>query len=168
MRILYSLLFFLSYTLFNAQLLHPAANLSYRIVPKHSIFQVGIEFKPHQKMYNDSPYIFGASLLYTRLNHKDKFIPEINFIYGSPQSLIGGFFTGASITPYAIEPRLGLNFYNLILINTGYALPIDKNKYFKGITLGIQINLSGDSFYRGPHTYKPSFPVEEVNNISKI
>ena len=148
MRILVSLLFLASFTFFKAQMLHPALNLSYRTVPKHSIFQTGIEFKPHQKVVNDSPFIFGASLLYTRINHKDKLIPEVNIIYGYPQTLLGGFFVGTSITPYTVEPRIGLNFYNLILINTGYALPIDKNKYFKGTTFGIQINLSKNNFYR--------------------
>ncbi|WP_372473275.1 hypothetical protein AB4865_10595 [Capnocytophaga sp. ARDL2] len=47
---------------------------------------------------------------------------------------------GTSITPYAIEPRVGINLLNAIVIHTGYALPTENKKQFNGITFGIRWN----------------------------
>ncbi|MCQ9638986.1 hypothetical protein MP478_06240 [Chryseobacterium sp. WG14] len=81
--------------------------------------------------------ILGPSFLYSSINHTDKFIPEAH-IYLSDQ----GKLFGISGNPYSLEPRIGISLFNAIFLNTGYAFPIHKEKYFKGITFGIQFNIA--------------------------
>ncbi|WP_228406547.1 MULTISPECIES: hypothetical protein [unclassified Chryseobacterium] len=85
----------------------------------------------------DGSIILGPSLLYTHVNDKDKFIPEMNV-----NILRAGLLIGVSGNPYSLEPRIGFSLFNAIFLNTGYAFPIHKEKYFKGITFGIQFNIA--------------------------
>ena len=52
---------------------------------------------------------------------------------------------GVSGNQYSLEPRIGISLFNAIFLNTGYAFPIHKEKYFKGITFGVQLNIAPNS-----------------------
>lgn len=129
--ILFSFLFiFIS----NAQILERTAlNISYRYIGRN-VLQTGLEFKLGDS--NDKSVILGPSMLYTRINAANKFIPEANIYY-----INNGQLYGASVNQYAVEPRIGISLFNIFFLNTGYAFPIHKDKYFKGITFGIQFNI---------------------------
>ncbi|EJL71866.1 hypothetical protein [Chryseobacterium populi] len=134
---LYSFLFLL---LFNfpvtAQVLNKTSiNLAYRYTGRN-VLQAGLEFKTNDS--SAQSLIAGASFLYTRINRENKFLPEVSFHYTN----IKGQLFGVSLNPYSVEPRLGFSLFNLMYLNTGYALPIHKEKYFKGITFGIQFNIA--------------------------
>ncbi|MFC3157848.1 hypothetical protein [Chryseobacterium arachidis] len=105
-------------------------NAAYRYTGRN-VIQGGLEYRLPKSFSN---FIVGASVLYTSINDKAKFIPEFNF-YASNLGLLG-----VSVNPYSIEPRFGFSFLNTIMINTGYAIPIHNEKYFKGITFGVQLN----------------------------
>lgn len=119
----------------NAQLLEKTAvNISYRYTGRN-VLQAGLEYRFGNSY--DGSIILGPSLLYTHVNQTDKFIPEahINFLR------FGQMF-GISANPYSLEPRWGISLFNAIFLNTGYAFPIHKEKYFKGVTFGIQLNIA--------------------------
>ena len=136
MRIYYCLFLLLTSFFLKAQILdHTAISIAYRTIPKHSFLQAGLELKPPSKNIDDSPFTLGTSLLYTRIDHKDKIIPEVSVQY----SRLG--LMGISVNPYSIEPRIGFSCFNMFFINTGYSIPIDKDKNFKGVSFGFQINI---------------------------
>lgn len=124
----------LTFTL-NAQLLdQTAVSLAYRYTGRN-VLQAGLEFRLGESRYKS--VIIGPSILYTRIDQSNKFLPEANVYFNN-----NGLLYGASINPYAIEPRIGISLFNLFFLNTGYAFPIHKEKYFKGITFGIQFNIA--------------------------
>ncbi|PWN71803.1 hypothetical protein C1631_004060 [Chryseobacterium phosphatilyticum] len=127
----------------NAQIFEKTAfNLGYRYTGRN-VLQAGLELRIGESSYKS--VIIGPSVLYTRINQTDKFLPEANIYYTN-----NGQLYGASINPYSIEPRIGISVFNLFFLNTGYAFPIHKDKYFKGITFGIQFNIAptkGSKFY---------------------
>ncbi|MGL6128065.1 hypothetical protein [Chryseobacterium artocarpi] len=137
--ILFSFLFiFIS----NAQILETTAlNISYRYTGRN-VLQAGLQFKLGDS--NNKSLILGPSILYTRINETNKFLPEANVYF-----INNGQLYGASFNQYAIEPRIGVSIFNIFFLNTGYAFPIHKDKYFKGITFGIQFNIApkNTSFY---------------------
>ncbi|RXM51044.1 MULTISPECIES: hypothetical protein [unclassified Chryseobacterium] len=127
--------FLLSFFISKAQLLDKAAlNIAYRYTGRN-VLQAGLEFRLGESNYQS--VILGPSMLYTRINETNKFIPEVNIYY-----INNGLLYGTSINQYALEPRIGISLFNLLFINTGYAFPIHKEKYFKGITFGIQFNIA--------------------------
>ncbi|WP_160137344.1 hypothetical protein [Chryseobacterium sp. c4a] len=127
--------FLLSLITANAQILdRTAVNLAYRYTGRN-VLQAGLEFRLGDSNYKS--VILGPSMLYTRINETNKFIPEANAYYTN-----NGQLYGVSINQYAIEPRIGISLFNLFFLNTGYAFPIHKEKYFKGITFGIQFNIA--------------------------
>ncbi|MBP2615336.1 hypothetical protein [Chryseobacterium jejuense] len=135
MKNYFVLTFLLSIILTNAQILDKAAvNLAYRYTGRN-VLQAGLEFRLGESSYKS--LIIGPSMLYTRINETHKFLPEANVYYTN-----NGQLYGVSINEYAIEPRIGISLLNLLFLNTGYAFPIHKEKYFKGITLGIQFNIA--------------------------
>jgi len=118
-----------------AQLLEKTAlNVSYRYTGRN-VLQAGLEYRFGNSY--DGSIILGPSLLYTRVNDTDKFIPEMNI-----NLLRAGLLIGVSGNPYSLEPRIGVSLFNAIFLNTGYAFPIHKEKYFKGVTFGIQLNIA--------------------------
>lgn len=118
-----------------AQLLEKTAlNVSYRYTGRN-VLQAGLEYRLGNSY--DGSIILGPSLLYTRVNDTDKFIPEMNI-----NLLRAGLLFGVSGNPYSLEPRIGVSLFNAIFLNTGYAFPIHKEKYFKGVTFGIQLNIA--------------------------
>ncbi|WP_370900449.1 hypothetical protein [Chryseobacterium gossypii] len=136
MKLYYSLLFLLSASLSYAQLWQKTAiNIGYRYTGRN-VLQAGLEFKTNGM--SEQSVIAGVSMLYTFCNHEEKFLPEANIYYSS----ISGYLLGASLNPYAVEPRLGFSLFNFIYLNTGYALPIHRDKYFRGITFGVQLNIA--------------------------
>ncbi|EKB57264.1 hypothetical protein [Bergeyella zoohelcum] len=95
-------------------------------------YGVGLEYrvtKPHEAVFN-----VAARALVTPIEDKNKIVPELRMDYGT------WYLLGVSATPYAVEPRLGLSFLNMLVIHTGYAMPIHSEKYFKGITFGVRVN----------------------------
>ncbi|MBV8327690.1 hypothetical protein [Chryseobacterium sp.] len=119
----------------NAQIMEKTAlNIGYRYTGRN-VLQAGLEFRLGETNYKS--VIIGPSLLYTRMNHTDKFLPEAHVYYTN-----NGPLCGVSVNPYSIEPRIGISLFNALFINTGYAFPINKEKYFKGITFGVQLNIA--------------------------
>ncbi|NIF04898.1 hypothetical protein F3J23_05540 [Chryseobacterium sp. Tr-659] len=118
-----------------AQLLEKTAlNISYRYTGRN-VLQAGLEYRFGDSY--DGSIIVGPSLLYTRFNDTDRFIPEMNI-----NILRAGLLVGISGNPYSLEPRIGVSLFNAIFLNTGYAFPIHRDKYFKGMTFGIQFNIA--------------------------
>lgn len=135
MKKYFAMALFLVFITSNAQLLDKTAlNIGYRYTGRN-VLQAGLEFRLGES--NDKSVVFGPSILYTRINQTDKLIPEANAYY-----INNGLLSGVSINQYSVEPRIGISLFNLFFINTGYAIPIHKEKYFKGITFGIQFNIA--------------------------
>ncbi|MCL1676159.1 hypothetical protein [Elizabethkingia meningoseptica] len=87
----------------------------------------------------------GAGAVYTPVNGNKKFLPEVHANYNNAV-----FMYGLSATLYALEPNIGLNIFNMMWLTGGYAISLNKDKYFKGITVGIQFNIApvkGSNFY---------------------
>lgn len=128
--------FFLGIFAVNGQILNKMAigtDYTYR---GRNAFGVGLEYRLSDM---EKPSVnIAARMLYTPIAGKAKILPEFRADY----NLFHAFHLGTSLTPYAIEPRFGLNLLNVVVINTGYAIPIDKNHYFRGITFGVRMNLS--------------------------
>lgn len=136
MRLYHFLITFLLTPAVHAQLWDKTAfNAAYRYTGRN-VVQAGLEFKTNTG--REQSMIAGASVLYTSVNQKDKFLPEANIYYTHSQGLL----MGVSVNPYSIEPRIGFSFINILYINTGYAIPIHREKFFKGITFGVQFNIS--------------------------
>lgn len=138
--------FVLPFFLFNiisyAQILEKTAiNVGYRYTGRN-VLQAGLAFRIGESKYKS--VILGPSVLYTHVNRTDKFIPEANINF-----MNNGAMFGISGNPYSLEPRIGISLFNAIFLNTGYAFPIHKEKYFKGITFGVQLNIApnGSKFY---------------------
>lgn len=135
MKKYFAIVFLLSILSINAQILDKTAvNIAYRYTGRN-VLQAGLEFRVGDSNYKS--VVLGPSILYTRINQTNKFLPEANIYYTN-----NGQLYGISINQYAIEPRIGISLFNLFFLNTGYAFPIHKEKYFKGITFGIQFNIA--------------------------
>ncbi|MEG0925192.1 hypothetical protein [Chryseobacterium sp.] len=135
MKKYFAILFLISMTTANAQLLEKTAiNVAYRYTGRN-VLQAGLEFRLGDSRYQS--VILGPSILYTRINQTDKFLPEAHAYYTN-----NGQLYGVSVNPYSLEPRIGISLFNMLFLNTGYAFPIHKEKYFKGITFGIQFNIA--------------------------
>lgn len=122
-----------SINLFSQNLDQTAIGISYRYINRN-VLQLSIEqiIKSSQK----DKVILGASILYTSVGGQTKYIPEIHSYYTRELGLVG-----LSFSTHTIEPRIGISFFNGIYLTSGYAFPIDQNKYFKGFTFGIQLNI---------------------------
>ncbi|MGN7863683.1 hypothetical protein [Chryseobacterium sp. 22458] len=134
--------FFLFSMISYAQLLDKTAlNIGYRYTGRN-VLQAGLEFRIGESNYKS--LIIGPSVLYTRINETDKFIPEANINFVN-----NGVMFGVSGNQYSLEPRIGISLFNALFLNTGYAFPIHREKYFKGITFGVQFNIApkGSKFY---------------------
>ncbi|MGU3375551.1 hypothetical protein [Chryseobacterium sp. M5A1_1a] len=135
MKKYFVLTFLISTIMANAQLLEKTAiNVAYRYTGRN-VLQAGLEFRFGESRYKS--VILGPSVLYTRINQTDKFLPEANVYYTNDGQLYG-----VSVNQYSVEPRIGISLFNMLFLNTGYAFPIHKDKYFKGITFGIQFNIA--------------------------
>lgn len=134
--------FFLFSIISYAQILEKTAiHVGYRYTGRN-VLQAGLAFRIGESNYKS--VILGPSVLYTRINQTNKFIPEANINF-----INNGAMFGISGNRYSLEPRIGISLFNAIFLNTGYAFPIHKEKYFKGITFGVQLNIApnGSKFY---------------------
>jgi hypothetical protein len=133
----YSILILLLLTIsVQSQVLDKTAfNIAYRYTGRN-VIQGGLSYKINNE--RGQSFAVGTSVLYTPIENKAKFQPEINFNYTNS---LGQLF-GISLNPYSIEPRVGFSLFNFMYLNTGYALPIHKEKYFKGFTFGVQFNIA--------------------------
>lgn len=133
MKTFATLLLFSTVHLFSQNLEQTAVGISYRYIDRN-VLQLSIE----QVIQNSQKHkvVLGASILYTSVDGQAKYLPEIHSYYTRELGLVG-----LSVNTYAIEPRLGFSFFNGIYLTSGYAFPIDQNKYFKGLTFGIQFNI---------------------------
>ena len=75
-------------------------------------------------------------------------IPELDYIYKvatieSDMALITNLYTGVGISPYAISPKAGINFYNLFSAEFGNNFEFNPYRHFstKGFRFSIGINL---------------------------
>lgn len=138
MKKYFALPFFLFSIISYAQILEKTAiNIGYRYKGRN-VLQAGLAFRIGESNYKS--VILGPSVLCTRINQTNKFIPEANINF-----MNNGAMFGISWNPYSLEPRIGISLFNAIFLNTGYAFPIHKEKYFKGITFGLQLNIAPNS-----------------------
>ncbi|MBP7172867.1 MAG: hypothetical protein KBA33_02205 [Cloacibacterium sp.] len=122
----------------SAQILdNMAFSVNYRYLGRNAL-GTGIEFRLSDR--NVATTNLGVQVLYTSNNGHAKFIPEIHIARAFSNSSL--FFAGLSVNPYAVEPQVGFNLLNMLSLNTGYALPIHKEKYFRGVTFGFQMNIA--------------------------
>jgi hypothetical protein len=136
MKLYYSLLILLAGSAMQGQILDKTViSTAYRYTGRN-VLQGGLEYKINKS--TSESFILGASLLYTSIHDEAKFLPEANMYYTNRK----GQLLGISLNPYSIEPRIGISLFSIFYLNTGYAFPIDKERYFKGITFGIQFNIS--------------------------
>lgn len=136
MKCISLIIFLLHFSFANAQITDKmaiSADYTYR---GRNVLGLGLEFRLND--IEEPALNLATRVLYTRVDQKDKLLPELRVDYSAGHI----FHIGASITPYAMEPRIGLNFLNILVINTGYAIPIDINRYFKGVTFGLRWNFS--------------------------
>lgn len=110
-----------------------AVSAEYRYLGRN-VAGLGLEYRISDR--DAIAFNVGAKAFYTSIGGKAKVLPQFNMEYGR---LLTG---GVSVTPYAVEPQFILNFLNFIKLNTGYAVPIHKEKYFRGVTFGIQLNIA--------------------------
>ncbi|WP_223607625.1 hypothetical protein [Chryseobacterium sp. OSA05B] len=110
-------------------------NVAYRYTGRN-IIQGGLSYRINSSAKKS--FVVGTSILYTPIESKAQFLPEANFYYVNRD----GYLFDLSLNPYSIEPRLGISLFNFIYLNTGYALPIHREKYFKGLTFGVQFNIA--------------------------
>lgn len=140
MKITLILIIICSWTKVQAQFLDKlAVSAEYRYLGRN-IAGLGLEYRASNK--DEAVLNIGAKVFYTTVKRKAKILPQINIECGN---FLNG---GVSITPYAIEPQFIINVLNLIKLNTGYAIPIHQEKYFKGITFGLQINIAVGKYSR--------------------
>ncbi|ASK29567.1 hypothetical protein CEY12_05360 [Chryseobacterium sp. T16E-39] len=136
MKSYYFLLLVLSFTAVQSQVFDRMAfSTAYRYTGRN-VIQGGLSYKMNNS--TNQSLILGTSVLYSSVDGEAKFLPEASFYYTNRM----GHLFGVSLNPYSIEPRIGLSLFNFMNINTGFALPIHKEKYFKGITFGIQFNIA--------------------------
>ena len=84
----------------------------------------------------------GAGAYYGSFNRDFKFIPEAHLTY-SNTLLLGEF----SITPYNINPSIGINGMNMVRLKVGYSWETgDKDKGMKGVTFGLNFLLGTKGF----------------------
>ena len=134
MKVVLLFMFFSGVTTFSQTFDQTAIGISYRYIDRN-VLQLSLE--QSVKTSTKAQYILGAAVIYASAQGKSKVLPEIHSYYVNELALVG-----LSVNPYAIEPRLGFSIFNGIYLTSGYAIPIDHHQYFKGITLGIQINFA--------------------------
>lgn len=69
-------------------------------------------------------------------SNKVLIIPEIGF-----ETSIFIFGAGISINTQAIQPRIGLSFFNIHNAHIGYSIPLREKTSFEGLTFTLTLNL---------------------------
>lgn len=83
----------------------------------------------------------GAGTYVSKFDDKLQFVPEIH----SNITLLV-LLAEVSVTTKAVNPSLGFNIYNRIMIKSGYNFAYKKEN-FEGITFGININFGSDDYH---------------------
>ncbi|GJQ07913.1 hypothetical protein CAPN010_20710 [Capnocytophaga cynodegmi] len=73
---------------------------------------------------------------YLKYEEKARFIPEIGVDFH-----LVFLSAGASLNSQAFQPKIGLSLLSIANITAGYSLPINKEKMFKGFTLGVHLQI---------------------------
>ncbi len=85
----------------------------------------------------------GAGAYYGSFNSNFKFIPEAHATYS--------YFIGLgelSVSPYNINPSIGIHFINLMRLKIGYSWKLGhENVNMTGITFGINFLIGSNNFY---------------------
>ena len=72
-----------------------------------------------------------------RKQSKMEIVPEIGYEF----SLIF-LGLGASLNTHALQPRIGLSFFNIHQAYVGYSIPFRRDTVFKGLTFTLVLNFS--------------------------
>ena len=72
-----------------------------------------------------------------RKQSKMQIVPEIGYEFSL---VILGM--GVSLNTHALQPRIGLSFFNIHQAYVGYSLPFRQDTVFKGLTFTLVLNLS--------------------------
>ena len=84
---------------------------------------------------------FGAGTYVSKFDDKLQFVPEIH-----SNVTILALLAEVSVNTKAVNPSLGFNIYNRIMIKSGYNFAYKKED-FEGITFGININFGSDDYH---------------------
>jgi len=75
-------------------------------------------------------------------------IPELDYFhkvlsFKKNKAIIKSLYAGAGITPNAVSPKLGINFYHFFTLESGYNIEYNTYRYFptKGFRFSFGINL---------------------------
>lgn len=119
-----------------------ALNLGYSYIHTNSGY-IGAEYAYRFAPENWHGISAGAGTYYGSFNKDFKFIPEAHLTY-SYTLLLGEF----SVTPYNINPSIGINGMNMFRLKVGYSWETgNKNKGMKGITFGVNYLLGTKGFH---------------------
>ncbi|PUB32968.1 hypothetical protein C8J95_104372 [Elizabethkingia sp. YR214] len=112
-----------------------AIGVGYKYTDRNSL-KLSFEYRTSTSS-NQGYFNIGAGAIYTPVNGNAKILPEVHAYYNNAI-----FMYGMSVSPYAAEPNIGLSLFNVMWLTGGYAIPLNKEKYFRGITVGIQFNIA--------------------------
>ncbi|MCL1671333.1 hypothetical protein [Elizabethkingia ursingii] len=112
-----------------------AIGVGYKYTGRNSL-KLSFEYRTSTSS-NQGYFNLGAGAIYTQVNGNAKILPEVHAYYNNAI-----FMYGMSVSPYAVEPNIGLSLFNMMWLTGGYAIPLNKEKYFRGITVGIQFNIA--------------------------
>lgn len=79
---------------------------------------------------------FYGGVHYLKYEEKARFIPEIGV-----DSHLVFLSAGASLNSQAFQPKIGFSFLSIANITAGYSIPINKERMFKGFTLGVHFQI---------------------------
>ncbi len=95
----------------------------------------------------------GAGTYYGSFNGNFKFGPTANLTY-----IHTIFLSEFSISPYHINPNIGLNFFNIARLKAGYSWKLGhENINMTGITFGVNFLFGTHGFYEGDAGYSYFF-----------
>ncbi|OPC05231.1 hypothetical protein BAS09_06025 [Elizabethkingia ursingii] len=112
-----------------------AIGVGYKYTGRNSL-KLSFEYRTSTPS-NQGYFNLGAGAIYTPVNGNTKILPEVHAYYNNAI-----FIYGMSVSPYAVEPNIGLSLFNMMWLTGGYAIPLNKEKYFRGITVGVQFNIA--------------------------
>lgn len=112
-----------------------AIGVGYKYTGRNSL-KLSFEYRTSTSS-NQGYFNLGAGAIYTPVNGNNKILQAVHAYYNNAI-----FMYGMSVSPYAVEPNIGFSLLNIMWLTSGYAIPLNKEKYFRGITVGIQFNIA--------------------------
>ncbi len=135
-------LFTLGLQKINAQSQGVALNLGYTYINTNAGY-IGAEYAYRFNPKNWNGMSVGAGAYYGSFNGNFKFIPSANLTY-SNEGLLGEFV----ISPYHVNPSIGINFLNMMRVKAGYSWKLGhENVNMTGVTFGINLLIGTKGFY---------------------